>query len=168
MHPLTNHHLHCYMSLSVPSSFELVNENVVCTLCRCAGRAGRNGTSVMLYSSEEERRLTSFERSLNFRFIKAGPPSPVEVTNACGELASKRLQTVSPDLVRHFYPLAKKMIESKVLTGGVSAEVTAGLGSEGGDVGEGVGEAEGSGEAMEQLLARCLAAISNRKSITSR
>eukprot|EP00607_Mallomonas_marina_P009576 CAMPEP_0182418870 /NCGR_PEP_ID=MMETSP1167-20130531/3245_1 /TAXON_ID=2988 /ORGANISM="Mallomonas Sp, Strain CCMP3275" /LENGTH=778 /DNA_ID=CAMNT_0024593327 /DNA_START=198 /DNA_END=2530 /DNA_ORIENTATION=- len=133
------------------------------------GRAGRNGTSVVLYSGREARRLFEYERSLNFKFTKAGPPTPKEVMAACAQFASRRLRTVSPELVSYFSNYAKEMLDNYSDYKGESEE---------GEDGEQMGGAMSKGgslvtgveslEPMEELLARCLAAISNRDSITCR
>ena len=100
------------------------------------GRAGRNGTSVILYSTAEEYKLRNFESNLNFKFVKAGPPSATDISEASAEYSRKRLGLVDEGVVKHFLPHAKSMLEE--------------------------------GETVELLLARCMAAISNRQSITSR
>ena len=134
------------------------------------GRAGRNGTSVVLFASGEERKLSMFERTLNFRFVKAGPPSPSEISEACGLLAAKRLQKVSPDIVRHFYPVARRMIEDKSYLqdpeSTAGGEIVSPLLSEA--MREGATTSAPVARDMTELLARCLAAMSNRKSITCR
>ena len=44
------------------------------------GRAGRNGTSILFYTDMDERKLTGYERALNFKFEKAGPPSASQIS----------------------------------------------------------------------------------------
>jgi len=106
------------------------------------GRAGRNGTSILLYSDRESRRLENFEYDLNFRFSKIGPPSRDEISSACATFAARRLDKVNDDVVPAFLPHAKQILA---------------LEQENNDKGN-----------VEELLARCLAAISNRNVITSR
>ena len=123
------------------------------------GRAGRNGTSVLLYKDEERRKLYMFESGLKFKFTHAGPPSAAEVSKACATFASKRLEKVTKKTVKHFLPHAKRII-NEVLN--ADEEVT--------DEGDEVDDTndEGDSAIMERLLAKCIAAISNRQEISER
>lgn len=122
------------------------------------GRAGRNGTSVILYSTNEEGKLRMYENNLNFKFIKAGPPTVAEISEASAHYASKRLERISDDVVKHFMPHARSLIQEAIHADG--------LGRPSPEAGQEV--AEGGSDRVEQLLARCMAAISNRQKITSR
>jgi ATP-dependent RNA helicase DDX21 len=115
------------------------------------GRAGRNGTSVVLYSGFEERKLSTYEQALKFRFTKVGPPSAREISAACAILASKRLSNIDKNAAKFFTHHAQELIKA-IKPEGVedpSAPVF-------------------SVDDMEDLVARCLAAISNRNSINAR
>ncbi|KAJ1395385.1 RNA helicase, partial [Ochromonadaceae sp. CCMP2298] len=100
------------------------------------GRAGRNGTSIVLYASQEERKLSMYENALKFRFLRAGPPTPQEISEASADEEAPRTLLMSDQ-------------EKDVL----------------GEVAPGAGY---SAKQLELLVARCLAAISNRNTITSR
>jgi len=124
------------------------------------GRAGRNGTSIILYSTAEEHKLRNYEQNLNFKFIKAGPPTVAEICKASAEYSMKRLESVDADVVRNFLPYARSVMAGHNRNGdtgdaGDAAPATAG------------GSGSGSTE-MEELVARAIAAISNRQKITSR
>jgi ATP-dependent RNA helicase DDX21 len=119
------------------------------------GRAGRNGTSVMLYTENESRKLNMYENSLNFKFVRSGPPSANQISEACATFASKRLENVDKNTVKHFLPHAKRVIDEVL-----NPEV---LSNEGADV-----DTSSPKELIEFLLAKCIAAISNRQTITSR
>ena len=119
------------------------------------GRAGRNGTSVILYSTNEEGKLRMYENNLNFKFIKAGPPTVAEISEASAQYASKRLDLISDDVVKHFVPHARSLIQEAMHADGLGLPALE----------TGV---EASPGRVEQLLARCMAAISNRQKITSR
>lgn len=147
------------------------------------GRAGRKGTSILLFSGGEERKLSMYERSLQFKFVRAGPPSPFEITNAGAIYASKKLGKVEMDVVRHFLPHARTLIDK-------------GLQGYENDIGDNLAgeqkEDEVTNEVMqpkleeadaesvtvvrevysahevEELMARAIAAISGRQTITSR
>lgn len=118
-----------------------------------AGRAGRNGTVIMLYTySSETKRLEDFERMLNFRFEKASLPSPNDIARANAKYAAKKLQKIEDSAVEYFLPHAKDMIHSLV-TGSDS---------------EGENEekmTDYSPEDVSKIVARCMAALSNKHSI---
>jgi len=119
------------------------------------GRAGRNGTSVMLFSDMEERKLYMYENSLNFKFTRSGPPSANQISEACATFASKRLENVDKNTVKHFLPHAQRIID----------EV---LNPEDLNSGEAAVDTSSPKELIEFLLAKCIAAISNRQTITAR
>ena len=91
-----------------------------------------------------------FESALNFRFSRCGPPTPQQISEASAVYAAKKLGQVNPEVVKYFVPFAR------VLLAKTTAE----------DVEEG-GEVDSSGH-LDVLLAKCLAAISNRNTIASR
>ena len=101
--------------------------------------------------------MFGYERALNFKFVKAGPPTPKQVSEACAQFASRRLRKVSPSLVKHFSVYAKEMLGNY---NPAANEDDANAGS----IVTGIAQME----PMEELLARCLAAISNREAITCR
>jgi len=115
------------------------------------GRAGRNGTSIVLYATQEERRLVMFENTLNFKFGRIGPPSAKEITEASALHASKSLESINKNVAKYFTPHARTILKSY-------AEV---------DDDEETPEVY-TAEVVEDILSRCLAAISKRKTITSR
>ena len=121
------------------------------------GRAGRNGTSVLLYNDQEERKLYMFESGLKFKFTRAGPPSASEVSAACANFASKRLEKVTKSTVKHFLPHARRIIN----------EV---LNADEEDLQDANDEEEEEEDSVliERLLAKCIAAISNRQQISER
>ena len=160
------------------------------------GRAGRNGTSIVLYTSSEERKLFVFENTLKFKFTRTGPPTPQQISEASALYASKRLQQVNPEVVKYFIPHAQQLIRSL-------GDGTASDNDDDDDDDDGFGDDDseddeapavrrpkgllmsdeekklqgssdlslhGSGnpQQLEMLVAKCLAAISNRNTITSR
>ena len=119
------------------------------------GRAGRNGTSILLYNPSDEGKLRMFENTLNFKFEKSGPPTLSQISEASAQLASKKISMVGENAAKHFVPHAKSLIE-KIMN--ESENET----DEDNDTESSVTEK------YELLLAKCLAAISNRQSITTR
>lgn len=132
------------------------------------GRAGRSGSSIVLYTGPEERKLRTFESVLKFNFHKCGPPSPQEISEASAVYATKKLGLVKPEVVTQFLPHARVLLRS---LGTSSAENDAPVtpvpkADEEKDNSQPVG-AYSQGD-VEKLVARCLAAVSNRNSVSSR
>ena len=119
------------------------------------GRAGRNGTSILLYSTAEEYKLRNFENNLNFKFVKSGPPTVAEICEASAEYSRKRLDRVDDDVVKHFLPHARALISAAVHNDGEH------------DGNDNEAAAPGGGK-LEDFIARAVAAICNRQKITSR
>jgi superfamily II DNA/RNA helicase len=137
------------------------------------GRAGRSGTAVMLYSGPEERKLRMLQSELNFKFIHSSAPTPQQVMEASTVHALKRLERVDDEVVDGFRPFAQDLLvraenndlfqeppivigedeeENHVEVEEKSAAITAGL----------------DREKATELVARCLAVISNRLTISTR
>lgn len=138
------------------------------------GRAGRKGTSILLFSGSEERKLGMYEKSLQFKFLRAGPPSPFEITQAGAIYASKKLGKVEMNVVRHFLPHARTLM-NKGFTGQDGENAIEILADEHEEdqvnkEEESVAEAREvySADEVEELMARAIAAISGRQTITSR
>jgi len=74
------------------------------------GRAGRAGTSVLLHTREDERKMQLFESALTFKFQRIGPPSPQEIVKACAELSERRLETIPESIVSQFVPYARDLL----------------------------------------------------------
>lgn len=112
----------------------------------------------MLYSPSDEGKLRMFENTLNFRFEKSGPPSLAQISEASAQLAAKKISTVSDNTAKHFIPHAKTLLEK------IMSEEEETTDDENSD-----NESESNvTEKYERLLAKCLAAISNRQSISTR
>lgn len=142
------------------------------------GRAGRSGNSIVLYSSAEERKLSVFENTLKFRFTRTGPPSAQEIVAASAMYAAKKVCLVKPEVVNHFKPHARTMLNDFVLRDPAVDETADGEDDLVDIPARVISDREKlrashlpenySAADVEELVARCLAAISNRNSITSR
>ena len=115
------------------------------------GRAGRNGTSVLLFSGNEERKLGMYENALQFKFERAGPPSAAEIVEASALYATKKLNLVDEDVKNYFLPHARSMMKSYSKDAQVDDD-----------------DKNYSANDVEEILAKAMAAISNRQTITSR
>lgn len=140
------------------------------------GRAGRSGNSIVLYSSAEERKLSVFENTLKFHFTRTGPPSAQEIVAASALFAAKKVRLVKPEVVSFFKAHARTML-SDLARGDAGTEpneeellgVPARVISDAEKRRTSLYAAENySAVQVEELVARCLAAISNRNKITSR
>lgn len=134
------------------------------------GRAGRSGTAVVLYSNDEKRRLSELTRELNFQFLRAAAPSPAQVLEASVKHSLKKLSAVDDDVIRSFLPHAKEVLGKVSRQEVFRAEPVV------------IGEDEpaapapvrsGSGNVQDDelvvgMVARCLAVISNRLSVSTR
>ena len=136
------------------------------------GRAGRNGTSIILYSAAEERKLTLFENTLKFRFQRTGPPTTEQICEASVIYAMKRLNQVDNNIAMHFLPHARRILQaSNAAYGSESAgDTITGLDSASNTqlVDDQAAESTPNSASLETLISKCLAAISNRNSIASR
>lgn len=118
------------------------------------GRAGRAGNSVVLYSSGgEERKLGLYESKLNFAFKRMGSPSPTDIAEASAVHALKKLKLVQEEVVPYFLPASRNLIANILEV----EEAATGMPSAALSVGQ-----------MENLLAKCLAAICNKNDLSSK
>jgi ATP-dependent RNA helicase DDX21 len=76
------------------------------------GRAGRNGTSIMLFSRSEGMRLSQFERALNFKYEYTARPSLKEIIESSALVALKKAEEVNDDVAEFFLPYANDIINS--------------------------------------------------------
>lgn len=118
------------------------------------GRAGRNGTSIMMYGPEDGRALDNFESQLRFRFQDLAPPTQAEITRAFGVIAEKKISEVNYEVVSHFLPQAKQLLKRTAETGKPDPSDSDDMLRYGGT--------SSTAEGLEVLLAKCLATISNR------
>eukprot|EP00180_Rhodochaete_pulchella_P003036 Plantae.Rhodophyta-Rhodochaete_pulchella.ctg4915.p1 GENE.Plantae.Rhodophyta-Rhodochaete_pulchella.ctg4915~~Plantae.Rhodophyta-Rhodochaete_pulchella.ctg4915.p1 ORF type:complete len:685 (+),score=99.57 Plantae.Rhodophyta-Rhodochaete_pulchella.ctg4915:104-2056(+) len=75
------------------------------------GRAGRRGTAVIMYSSDELPMLRKTERMTKVKFEKTGPPSVDKVLTACALNAASSINEVEESVKEYFRPIAKDLIE---------------------------------------------------------
>lgn len=142
------------------------------------GRAGRSGSSIVLYAAREERRLREFEGALKFQFQKIGPPTQRDICEASANYAVKKLQSIKPQVAAQFLPHARALLSGFASSTarplfpaqGIDA-VAVGMDTEDATVDAAMSAVEGgttTSAEVESFVAKCLAAISNRNSATSR
>mmetsp|Transcript_3713 Transcript_3713/g.7094 ORF Transcript_3713/g.7094 Transcript_3713/m.7094 type:complete len:821 (+) Transcript_3713:422-2884(+) len=98
------------------------------------GRAGRKGTSVLLFDPRQARDIVKIERSIGhgFKFELGGPPSSEAALVAASKTSAIACRSIPEETAQYFKGAAKKLLES--------------------------------GESPEVIVAKCLAAISRRAS----
>ncbi|KAK8951250.1 hypothetical protein KSP39_PZI003756 [Platanthera zijinensis] len=77
------------------------------------GRAGKEGTAILMFTSNQRRTIKSLERDVGCRFEFISPPQIHEVLESSGEQVLATLQGVHAESIQFFLPTAKKLIEEK-------------------------------------------------------
>jgi ATP-dependent RNA helicase DDX21 len=131
------------------------------------GRAGRSGTSVLLYTNADLSRLKQFERSLNFQFTRIAAPSVAELASASSAFSVKQMSLVEDEVIEHFRPYAKDLI-AKAQAGQLFDPAVIDLARSHTTDPDSIDSQHMNATAVESLIARCIAAISNRMTIPSR
>jgi ATP-dependent RNA helicase DDX21 len=160
------------------------------------GRAGRSGSSVLLIGPGDERKIRNLESELNFKFQRIGAPGPAEIAEASAVIASKKLEKVDNAVTKQFVPHAKRLLHQYMKTNRISliddeediiddedfdeTDDESDIPNTDTDTDMALKEDEEpeqdviedvenySAAEVEELMARCLAAISNRNSISCR
>jgi hypothetical protein len=108
----------------------------------------------------DERKLSQFEHTLNFKIKRIGAPGPREIAEASAIAAGEKLDAVSPYLAKQFLPHARKMLTTYIQSQHAmiepedDVELGEGAGGEGsdeeadGEEGD-EGEEEGAGDKEE-------------------
>ena len=74
------------------------------------GRAGREGTALLLYSERERRAVRDLERRANVNFNRVGAPSVHTVMEAAAALVPRRIATVDERILPYFEAAAGEML----------------------------------------------------------
>ncbi|CAA0833559.1 DEAD-box ATP-dependent RNA helicase 3-chloroplastic [Striga hermonthica] len=77
------------------------------------GRAGKQGTAVLMFTSNQRRTVKTLERDVGCRFEFVSPPSVQEVLESSAEHVVATLGGVHPESVEYFTPTAQKLFEQK-------------------------------------------------------
>jgi ATP-dependent RNA helicase DDX21 len=123
------------------------------------GRAGRSGKSVLFYSRSEGHHLKLLENKLLFAFKRIGPPSPEEISEASGLYVMKKLTSIDDEMVKYFVPQAKTIVQNALNGSLWTSDIMHD---------ESLPVQKSKELIIEELLARCIISISQRKSVTSR
>ncbi|KAK4476782.1 hypothetical protein RD792_015942 [Penstemon davidsonii] len=77
------------------------------------GRAGKQGTAVLMFTSSQRRTVKSLERDVGCKFEFISPPSIQEVLESSAEQVVATLGGVHPESIEYFTPTAQKLMEEK-------------------------------------------------------
>ncbi|KAK4424474.1 DEAD-box ATP-dependent RNA helicase 3, chloroplastic [Sesamum alatum] len=77
------------------------------------GRAGKQGTAVLMFTSSQRRTVKSLERDVGCKFEFITPPSIQQVLESSAEQVVATLSGVHPESVEYFTPTAQKLMEQQ-------------------------------------------------------
>ncbi|KAF2324096.1 hypothetical protein GH714_006600 [Hevea brasiliensis] len=77
------------------------------------GRAGKEGTAILMFSSSQRRTVRSLERDVGCKFEFVGPPSTEQVLESSAEQVVATLNGVHAESVEFFTPTAQKLIKEQ-------------------------------------------------------
>jgi ATP-dependent RNA helicase DDX21 len=124
------------------------------------GRAGRSGSSILFHTRDEETILRNLQKEHHFSFIRTGPPTAAAICQASEKIVQNRLNSVTSVSISQFLPCATQLLadarQGKLFQNNDGIDNT--------DVSAAVDPEAG----IQELIARCVACIGNRASITVR
>ncbi|KAH9670180.1 DEAD-box ATP-dependent RNA helicase 3 [Citrus sinensis] len=77
------------------------------------GRAGKEGTAILMFTSSQRRTVRSLERDVGCKFEFVSPPVVEDVLESSAEQVVATLNGVHPESVEFFTPTAQRLIEEK-------------------------------------------------------
>ncbi|XP_059652179.1 DEAD-box ATP-dependent RNA helicase 3, chloroplastic [Cornus florida] len=77
------------------------------------GRAGKEGSAVLMFTNSQRRTVKSLERDVGCKFEFISPPSVEEVLESSAEQVVATLGGVHPESVKFFTPTAQKLIDER-------------------------------------------------------
>lgn len=77
------------------------------------GRAGKEGTAILMFTSSQRRTVKSLERDVGCRFEFISPPQIREVLESSAEQVLAMLQGVHSESKQYFLPTAQRLMEEK-------------------------------------------------------
>ncbi|KAG5232249.1 DEAD-box ATP-dependent RNA helicase [Salix suchowensis] len=77
------------------------------------GRAGKEGTAILMFTNSQRRTVRSLERDAGCKFEFASPPAIEELLESSAEQVAATLKGVHPDSIEFFTPTAQKLIEEQ-------------------------------------------------------
>lgn len=77
------------------------------------GRAGKDGTAILMYSDNQVRTMRLIERDVGCKFERIGAPHLEDVLRASSETATQVIQRVHPEVTQIFMPTAEALLEEQ-------------------------------------------------------
>ncbi|KAG8648347.1 DEAD-box ATP-dependent RNA helicase 3, chloroplastic isoform X2 [Manihot esculenta] len=77
------------------------------------GRAGKEGTAILMFTSSQRRTVRSLERDVGCKFEFVSPPATELVLESSAEQVVATLNGVHPESIEFFTPTAQKLIEEQ-------------------------------------------------------
>ncbi|XP_058084022.1 DEAD-box ATP-dependent RNA helicase 3, chloroplastic [Magnolia sinica] len=77
------------------------------------GRAGKEGTAILMFTSSQRRTVKSLERDVGCKFEFISPPQIREVLESSAEQVVATLNGVHPESIEYFRPTAQRLVEEK-------------------------------------------------------
>ncbi|GAA0150318.1 RNA helicase [Lithospermum erythrorhizon] len=77
------------------------------------GRAGKQGTAVLMFTSSQRRTVKSLERDIGCNFEFISPPSVEEVLGSSADQVVATLGGVHPESIQYFMPTANRLMEQQ-------------------------------------------------------
>ncbi|XP_038978823.1 DEAD-box ATP-dependent RNA helicase 3B, chloroplastic-like, partial [Phoenix dactylifera] len=75
------------------------------------GRAGKEGTAILMFTSSQRKTVKSLERDVGCKFEFVSPPLMQEVLESSAEQVVATLRGVHPESIQHFLPTAQRLTE---------------------------------------------------------
>ncbi|RRT74824.1 hypothetical protein B296_00031897 [Ensete ventricosum] len=77
------------------------------------GRAGKEGTAILMFTSSQRRTVKSLERDVGCRFEFISPPQMQEILESSAEQVVATLQGVHPESIQYFLPTAQRLTDEQ-------------------------------------------------------
>ncbi|CAL9078987.1 RNA helicase [Musa troglodytarum] len=77
------------------------------------GRAGKEGSAILMFTSSQRRTVKSLERDVGCRFEFISPPQMQEVLESSAEQVVATLQGVHPESIQYFLPTAQRLTDEQ-------------------------------------------------------
>ncbi|KAF2307363.1 hypothetical protein GH714_026638 [Hevea brasiliensis] len=77
------------------------------------GRAGKEGTAILMFTGSQRRTVRSLERDVGCKFEFVSPPATEQVLESSAEQVVAALNGVHPESVEFFTPTAQRLIEEQ-------------------------------------------------------
>ena len=77
------------------------------------GRAGKEGTAILMYSDKQYRTMRLIERDVGCKFTKITPPRVEDVLKASSETATEAIKRVDPEVALVFMPTAEELLKEQ-------------------------------------------------------